>query len=178
MHTLATTLFSPLQYIKAARAKCTYIAPYINELAVHFVPGYVDEDKGFEVARGAQRYYRRVGAGTKVLPASLVSVEEVMRLSGVDHVTVSPPLLFELAKTPAAGASARSWFAEQADDTKEKEEAEVEQYHEQVCEDESAYRMAFTRSKKGQDERKLVDAINIFADMQDKMEELVRGYLT
>lgn len=99
-----------------------------------------------------------------------------MRLKGVDHVTVSPALLYELARTPAAGVETRSWFNEPAENTEE-EEAEMEKDYERVCEDESAYRMAFTRSKRGQDERKLVDAINIFADMQDKMEEMVRGFL-
>jgi transaldolase len=37
--TLATTLFSLEQAALAADAGCTYIAPYVNELPVHFVPG-------------------------------------------------------------------------------------------------------------------------------------------
>lgn len=37
--TLATTLFSLEQAAVAAEAGCKYIAPYINELAVHFVEG-------------------------------------------------------------------------------------------------------------------------------------------
>lgn len=37
--TLATTLFSLEQAAVAAEAGCRYIAPYINELAVHFVEG-------------------------------------------------------------------------------------------------------------------------------------------
>lgn len=39
--TLATTLFSLEQAAVAAEAGCRYIAPYVNELAVHFEKGYV-----------------------------------------------------------------------------------------------------------------------------------------
>jgi transaldolase len=37
--TLATTLFSMEQAAIAAAAGCSYIAPYVNELPVHFVAG-------------------------------------------------------------------------------------------------------------------------------------------
>ncbi|KAM0528852.1 hypothetical protein ACHAO3_004499 [Verticillium nonalfalfae] len=37
--TLATTLFCMEQAVLAANARCTYIAPYVNELKVHFEPG-------------------------------------------------------------------------------------------------------------------------------------------
>lgn len=37
--TLATTMFCMEQAAVAADAGCTYIAPYINELRVHFDPG-------------------------------------------------------------------------------------------------------------------------------------------
>lgn len=38
-NTLATTLFTIEQAVVAAKMGCTYIAPYVNELAVHFEPG-------------------------------------------------------------------------------------------------------------------------------------------
>ena len=38
--TLATTLFSIEQFILAGEVGCHYIAPYVNELKVHFEPGY------------------------------------------------------------------------------------------------------------------------------------------
>lgn len=37
--TLATTMFCMEQAALAADAGCTYIAPYVNELKVHFEPG-------------------------------------------------------------------------------------------------------------------------------------------
>lgn len=39
--TLATTMFCMEQAALAAHAKCTYIAPYVNELKVHFAKGFV-----------------------------------------------------------------------------------------------------------------------------------------
>lgn len=41
LNTLATTLFTMTQAILAAEVRCTYIAPYVNELKVHFDAGYV-----------------------------------------------------------------------------------------------------------------------------------------
>lgn len=160
----------------AASAKCTYIAPYVNELKVHFVPGYTDNDKGFALSRSAQRYYAKIGSRVKVLPASLISTAEVMKLAGVDHITVSPPLLAQLASMPSVLASAAvdtpaTWFSEV-----EVDEA-VDADYEGVVGDEAAWRLAFTRSKEGANEKKLTDAINIFANMQDGMEEIVRAQL-
>lgn len=173
IHTLATTLFSMEQAALAAHAGCTYIAPYVNELKVHFVPGYVDQDKGFTLTRSAQRYHKGIGSKTQVLPASLVSTAEVMKLSGVDHITVSPPLLAELASTPGRSASAIvdtpvPWF--QGEDLDE----DADHDYASVVNHEAAYRIAFTRSKGGANEKKLTDAINIFADMQDKLEDIAR----
>ncbi|OAA73680.1 transaldolase [Cordyceps fumosorosea ARSEF 2679] len=99
--TLATTMFCMEQASLAADANCTYIAPYVNELRVHFDKGFVDEHKAFDFCAETQRYYENIQANTQLLAASLTSVEEVMQLAGVHHITVSPPLLRELASTPA-----------------------------------------------------------------------------
>lgn len=39
VRTLATTLFTFEQAVLAAEVGCTYIAPYVNQLKVHFEPG-------------------------------------------------------------------------------------------------------------------------------------------
>ena len=39
---------------------------------------------------------------TIVLPASLTSVEEIVKLAGIDHITIAPKLLQELASTDAS----------------------------------------------------------------------------
>lgn len=140
---------------------------------MHFVPGHTDNDKGFELCRSAQNYYARIGAKTQVLPASLTSVAEVMRLKGVAHITVSPPLLAELAATPAEQAGAEvAWFQHKDGEGAAEADAKLAA----LVKDEARYRMAFTRSKEGRNEGKLTSAINIFADMQDGIEALVRKY--
>ena len=135
---------------------------------------YVDNDKGFDLTRSAQRYYSRIGARTQVLPASLISIAEVMMLGGAHHITVSPPLLAELASTPHTEPTdnqAKPWFQ-----SNELDEAAAADYQETVA-DEALYRIQFTRSKSGANEKKLVDAINIFCEMQSSLEALVQKYM-
>ncbi|WVR09468.1 hypothetical protein IAU60_006535 [Kwoniella sp. DSM 27419] len=173
VHTLATTLFSMEQVALAADAGCTYIAPYVNELQVHFVPGFVDNDKGFDLCRAAQQYYTKIDASTQVLPASLISIAEVMKLAGVHHITVSPPLLAELASTSGALASATTDTIAPSFKVNSEEGSFDTKALNELVKDESRWRMAYTRSKNGENDRKLSSAINIFANMQDGMEELV-----
>lgn len=45
VRTLATTLFTMVQAVLAAEVGCTYIAPYVNELKVHFDAGYAFHTK-------------------------------------------------------------------------------------------------------------------------------------
>lgn len=117
-----------------------------------------------------QRYYQSIKARTQVLPASLTSIDEVMVLAGVDHITVSPPLLAELAVTPAEsykGAVGSVLKAAEADD------APLPSRYEAILENESAWRLAFTRSERGKSEGKIIQAVNIFYEMQVALEELV-----
>ncbi|KAF6811330.1 Transaldolase 2 [Colletotrichum sojae] len=170
--TLATTMFCMEQAALAADAGCTYIAPYVNELKVHFVPGYVDEHQAFDFCRTAQAYYIEKKAKTQVLAASLTSVAEVMQLAGIQHVTVSPPLLRALAAQPASAWTEQvgAYFAAGPDESWTRD-------FEKALRDESEWRIAFTRSGNGKYEEKLIQAINIFSDKQDGLEELARRYL-
>lgn len=78
--TLATTLFNVTQAAVAAEVGCKYIAPYVNVLRVHFVPGAVDEDKGFGVAAASQQYFRKFGyKRTECLPARYVRFAYTLR---------------------------------------------------------------------------------------------------
>ncbi|KAM5350627.1 hypothetical protein ACJ41O_007132 [Fusarium nematophilum] len=171
--TLATTMFCMEQAALAAEAQCTYIAPYVNELRVHFEQGYVDENKAFDFCREAQDYYISQSFRTQVLAASLTSVEEVMQLAGIQHVTISPTLLRGLSSTDlstwngtlgeyfAQGPAQKSW--------------ETRDYS-ALVKDESAWRLAFTRSGFGASEGKIIQAINYFSDFQEKLEELVKQH--
>ncbi|KAI0018589.1 transaldolase [Xylariomycetidae sp. FL0641] len=166
--TLATTMFCMEQAALASHVGCTYIAPYINELRVHFDAGYVDEHKAFAFAGAAQRYYGRAGSRTQVLPASLTSIQEVMQLAGVHHITVSPPLLIKLAETPANPweGDTGSVFAQAADP------AETFGDYGRILEDEGAWRLAFTRAQNGKAEEKIIQAVNIFCEKQEGLEKL------
>lgn len=124
-------------------------------------------NKAFGLCGQAQRYYRARGMKTKVLPASLTSIEEVMMLAGADHITISPPLLGELESTPAES------FKGDIGSVFKKTEPETDalQYH---LNDESDWCLSFTRSGGGTSENKIIQAINTFSDMQDRLEALVR----
>ncbi|KAH8193924.1 hypothetical protein TruAng_011912 [Truncatella angustata] len=167
--TLATTMFCMEQAALASDAGCTYIAPYMNELRVHFEPGYVDEFKAFSFCGEAQAFYEKVGSKTQVLPASLTSIEEVMMLAGAHHITISPPLLIKLAETPANlwGGDTGSVFA--------KINQKPFSDYSLILKDEGAWRLAFTRSEDGRSEGKNIQAINIFCEKQDGLEGLARA---
>ncbi|KAF7592059.1 hypothetical protein BBP40_000724 [Aspergillus hancockii] len=167
VHTLATTLFTLTQAALAVEVGCTYIAPYVNQLKVHFEPGFTDPNKLLPLCVTIQKYYESINAKTQVLPASLTSIDEIFAVAGVHHITITPNLLAQLAQpgsvpqipslfnsgTPAAFPSSPSSFVN----------------------DESAYRLAFTRDLHGASEEKLTQAVNIFCDMQDKLVQLVKA---
>ncbi|KAK0665973.1 putative transaldolase [Cercophora samala] len=182
--TLATALFSLEQAILAADSACRYVAPYVNELKVHFEPGHVDPDRdGSLLLCGViQEYYKRLGERrgkpirTEVMAASFVSVEEVMQLAGVRNLTVSPGLLEELAGTRVEGWGGATvgmvgrFVGEEGFD--EGRAREVEGLVREG--DEAGWRMAFTRAEGGRAEGRLVQALNIFVGVQEGLEEVVR----
>ncbi|TVY40379.1 Transaldolase [Lachnellula subtilissima] len=146
--TLATTLFTIEQAALAGEVGCHYIAPYVNELKVHFDPGFVDNNKAQSLCLQTQRYYEAHKLATQVLPASLTCIEEIMALAGVNHITIAPGLLKELSRKPAAGNETVSLFDETPVGSKTKELLSF-------AGDEKAFRIAFTLSGRGEGERKL-----------------------
>lgn len=76
IRTLATILFSVDQAIAAAQAKCLYIAPYWNELSVHFEPEtWIDyaipemQHPSAETIRKIKEVYAGVQTPPLVMPA-------------------------------------------------------------------------------------------------------------
>lgn len=90
-------------------------------------------------------------------------------LAGVHHITVSPPLLTKLAETPG-----NPWEGDTGSVFKDKTEKTFDDYS-KILEDESAWRLAFTRSQDGKSEGKNIQAINIFCEKQEGLEELARA---
>ncbi|KAL4740030.1 hypothetical protein BDV11DRAFT_214767 [Aspergillus similis] len=165
VRTLATTLFTFVQATLAAEVGCTYIAPYVNQLKVHFEPGFVDPQKLLSLCVSAQDYYRAIGVRTRVLPASLTSTDEIFALAGAHHITIAPGLLQQLS-LPVSGPLPGSLF----DSETPSPSPETISY----VNDEAGYRVAFSRSDNGAGEKKLVQAINIFCDMQNKLMQLFK----
>lgn len=98
-------------------------------------------------------------------------------LAGSHHITISPPLLQKLSETPAdpwaegveltgsaftateVAEGAKSWGAE--------EDA-------RMVRDEKAWKKAFSESMGGKAEAKIVQAIRIFNEKQDGLEEIAQ----
>ena len=133
----------------------------------------MDEHKAFDFCREAQAYYTNHEFRTQVLAASLTSVDEVMQLAGIQHITISPNLLNGLASTELSAWNGKlgDYFA-QGPDNKSWETGD----YNALVRDESKWRMAFTRSGFGTSEGKIIQAINYFSDCQEKLEDLVRQY--
>ncbi|KKK13382.1 hypothetical protein P175DRAFT_0512011 [Aspergillus ochraceoroseus IBT 24754] len=164
VRTLATTLFTFIQAAIAAEVGCTYVAPYVNQLRVHFEPGFEDPNKLLPLCVSIQRYYESIGAKTQVLPASLTSTKEIFALAGVQHITIAPGLLQQLSQ-PDSAPNVESLFDSALQAPSPKAISYVGR--------ESVYRIGFTRSERGSSEEKLTQAINIFCDMQDKLIKLM-----
>lgn len=151
--TLATTLFTLAQAALAGNVGCHYIAPYLNELRVQTEPGYKGDAPLFELCVAAQTYYKHHNFSTKVLPASLTSIDEIMLLAGVDHITIAPKLLRELASTkvdPSYIANLPSLFDEV------KTIADKIPPKLAFADNEDAFRLAMTRDSNGGNEGKLI----------------------
>jgi len=168
IRTLATTLFSVEQAILAHEVGCTYVAPYVNELKIHFVAGAVDQRKAFPVVKEIFQYYESHGSKTRVLPASLVSAEEVLSLAGVHDITISPALLSDLAITQAADDLYPPYDAEKARQTN------VEKCT--FLDDEASFKKALAADPEAS--RKLEEAISWFLQFELDMEDMMRVALS
>lgn len=97
-----------------------------------------------------------------------------MSMSGVRHITISPPLLQALNTTPDS-QELKSLFEDKT--YTDKILAELPEQKLNLIDDEERFRMLFTRRDGGKQEIKQVKAINVFADMQERLEDIVRPYL-
>jgi transaldolase len=85
----------------------------------------------------------------------LTSIDEIMALAGVDHITIAPALLQELSTTPATSLTISSLFDGAA--------PSFDPQPRMFGKDEAGYRIAFTRSENGEGERKLTQ-VRMLAD--------------
>ncbi|CCM07099.1 uncharacterized protein FIBRA_09426 [Fibroporia radiculosa] len=182
IRTLATCLFSLPQAVAASQAGCLYVAPYFNELRVHFEPKiwkeYNDTAREHPMApviASIVQEFRAIDSKTLVMPASIVTSTEVIALASLqpDHLTLAGAVLDQLAaasnvklldepnthaslsiNTTSNGASyGKDFLADGA----------------------SALRQALAADAEAT--RKLADALKIFGEMEQKTRELVRKEL-
>lgn len=87
--TNVTLVFCAAQAILAAKAGATYVSPFVGRLDDQSVAG-------LEVVRSISDLYRMHGMRTKVLSASIRSIQRVVRsfYNGADIVTM-PPSIFD-----------------------------------------------------------------------------------
>lgn len=102
-----TACFSPPQVIAAAALGATYVAPYLGRIS----DGGAD---GCSEVVTMVRCLRGLGSPTRLLVASLRSVEQITRLAveGVDTFTLSPELVRQLWSHPATVAATARFEAD------------------------------------------------------------------
>ncbi|KAJ7641934.1 hypothetical protein FB45DRAFT_901388 [Roridomyces roridus] len=162
IQTLATCLFSLPQAVAASQAGCVYVAPYFNELRVHFEPGlwkeYADpktEHPMSAVILSIVHTFREIGSKTLVMPARFVSSLFVIALTSLtpNHITIGGPILDALAALPALSLDS---FAPPA--------AATAVFPHAIASDREVT-------------RKLVDALDIFGKKEMETRELVGAFV-
>jgi len=104
IHCNLTLMFGLHQAIACAEAGITLISPFVGRIldwykkdtGKDYAPA---EDPGVLSVGTIYNYYKKFGYKTEVMGASFRNIGEITELAGCDLLTISPPLLAELAKT-------------------------------------------------------------------------------
>ena len=105
IHCNLTLLFSFAQAVACAEAGVTLISPFVGRIydwyrkehGVKDIP--VDEDPGVTSVTRIYDYFKKFDYKTQVMGASFRKVDQIVRLSGCDLLTISPDLLEQMEKT-------------------------------------------------------------------------------
>jgi transaldolase len=103
IHCNLTLVFALAQGVACADAAATVVSPFVGRITDWHrrasggveLPG--EEDPGVAAATRIYAYLKHFGYRTKVMAASLRTLEQVLALAGCDLITLSPVLLSELA---------------------------------------------------------------------------------
>ena len=102
IHCNLTLLFSFAQAVACAEAGVTLISPFVGRIydwhkkengGAEIPP---DQDPGVASVTRIYNYYKKYGYRTQVMGASFRNLNQIIRLSGSDLLTISPELLDEL----------------------------------------------------------------------------------
>ncbi|RPD70191.1 aldolase [Lentinus tigrinus ALCF2SS1-7] len=179
IRTLATSLFSVSQALAAHEAGCLYIAPWLNQLRVHFEPAlwteYADvakEHPRMPIIRQIVKVYRDIGTKTEILPASIVNGKEAVALAalGPEHLTLPAVVLDQLSA--ATSAEPIPIDPELASASVSDEVKSIKYL------DNGAAALKESIASDEQTRVYLADALKVFGDMELKTREIVRAALT
>ncbi|KGO74140.1 Aldolase-type TIM barrel [Penicillium italicum] len=169
--TLATTVFTMEQAVLAGEAGCVSMSPFVHEAKAHFDEKYSDGIPLLRLCFQAQQFYKKRSMNTKVKACATLSVDEILQLAGVDALTIMPEDLQKLQK----GTGCKSLIETQSlfGDNSFPDGSDYTSY----LDDESTYRLDFSRSGQGTGQYKLMQVLAIFSDFQFKGEEFLKARL-
>jgi transaldolase len=102
IHTNMTAIFSLPQAVLAAEAGCTLISPFVARKTDWYYANRPQKDytgfkgPGVKLVADIFRYYKTHGIKTEIMAASLRTLDEVSKLSGLDLMTLNVVALEEL----------------------------------------------------------------------------------
>ena len=139
---------------------------------------FIDPSPNHNIAIQCHLYFTQHNyTHTKTLPASLTTVTECASLAGLPHITIPPPLLKQLTSTTATHDNNMTALLDNTalitQLTSTLPAAKLN-----LLDDEERFRILFTLRDGGRQEIKQVKAINVFVEMQVKLEEIVRHNLS
>jgi transaldolase len=112
IHCNLTLLFSFAQAVACAEAGVTLISPFVGRIYDWYKKEHggaeipPDQDPGVASVTRIYNYYKKYGYKTQVMGASFRNVNQIVRLSGADLLTISPELLDQLEQTEGVVARA------------------------------------------------------------------------
>ena len=102
IHCNLTLLFSFAQAVACAEAGVTLISPFVGRIYDWYRKEHggaeipPDQDPGVASVTRIYNYYKKYGYKTQVMGASFRNVNQIVRLAGLDLLTISPELLDQL----------------------------------------------------------------------------------
>ena len=105
IHCNLTLLFSFAQAVACAEARVTLISPFVGRIydwhkkahgGAEIAP---DQDPGVASVTRIYNYYKKYGYKTQVMGASFRNINQIVKLTGSDLLTISPELLDQLEGT-------------------------------------------------------------------------------
>lgn len=163
-----TLLFSFAQAKACADAGVYLISPFVGRImdwykASQGVDGFApEEDPGVISVTGIYDYYKQNGFKTVVMGASFRNIDEIRQLAGCDCLTIAPALLDELSNS----MEPLEYKLQKSSELSEKQTEVIT---------ESGFRWEHNQNAMATE--KLAEGIRLFAKDQQKLEDLLSGYL-